>query len=90
MPQHLIDRITMIGMLLAATEHCVYHITVPIQLQGLEPFYLFVRGFNTMTYFGVIVVEDRRIEAKHNNRKLNQFQSPDEQILQQLPEQVDP
>ncbi len=43
-----------------------------------------------MTFFGIIVVEDRRIEAKHNNRRLGQFQPPDEQILQQLPEQVDP
>jgi len=58
-------------------------------LQGLEPFDLFIRGFNAVSFFGIIVVEDRRIEARHNNLGFCLVQPPDEQILQQLPEQVD-
>ncbi len=90
MHQHLIDRIAVVRVFLSSTEHRVHHIPAPVHLQGLEPFDLLVCGLHPMALLGIVIVQNRRINAEHDHFRPGVLQAPEKHILQQSPEQVNP
>jgi len=80
--QHAIGGITMIGVLLAAPEYCVNKESTPIQLQGMKTFDLLVSRLYTVPFGSIIIVEHHGIHAEHNDLRLRNLESPDEEVLQ--------
>ena len=90
MAYHLLNGVAVVAVLLPATEHHVYDKPAPDHLERLEPVTLFIRGLDAMALLRVIIVHDHRIKKQFDHLRFRQPQSPNEQFLQQMPEQPYP
>ena len=90
MPDHLLDRPAMVGVLVAATEDCIDNQSAPVHLQRLETLDLLVRRLDAVSALRIIVVQHHGVDAKLYQVRLPKVKSPNKQMLQQAPEQIDP
>ena len=90
MPDHLLDRTAIVGVLVAATEDHIDNQSAPVLLQRLETFDSFVCRFDPVSALGIVVVQHHGVDAKLNQSETHKVKSPNKQMLQQTPEQIDP
>ena len=87
MPDHLLDRVTMVGVLVAATKDRIDDQSAPVHLQRLKPFFLFIGRLDSMAAVGIIIVQNHGVNAQLNQLWLFYPQAPDKQRLQQSTKQ---
>ncbi len=90
MINHLLDGIGMIAVVIPGAKHGIDQKTVPCHLQRRKPLDLLVRGSDSMPLAGVMVVQNHRIDPEDDNLGLGQLQSPQEKLLQESAEKVNP
>ena len=90
MPDHLFDRSAMVGVLIAATEDGIDNQSAQVHLQRLETFDSSVCRFDPVSALRIVVVQHHGVDAKLNQIRLHKVKSPNKQMLQQTPEQIDP
>lgn len=88
-PDHLLGRLFVIAMLAAASQDRIDDESPPRELQGPEAFDLLVGGLDSVATPRLIVVEDHRVHAQDDDRRLCYTQSPEKEFLQQAAEQKD-
>lgn len=87
MADHLQGGIPMVAMLAATQKHRIDDEASPSQLQGLKTLHLLVSRFDAMALLGFIVIHNHSIQAQLDDLGSVQLQPPEEQLLQQGPEQ---
>jgi hypothetical protein len=90
MLDHLLDRPAVVGVLVATTENRIDNQSAPVHLQRLETFDSLVCRFDPVSALGIVIVQHHGVDAKLNQIRLHKLKSPNEQMLQQTPEQIDP
>jgi len=90
MINHLLNGIGMIAVVIPGAKHGIDQETVPCHLQRCEPLELLVCVPDTVPLVSVMVVQNHRIDAKDDNFGLGQLQPPQEKLLQQSAEQINP
>ncbi len=61
MPNHIQHAVTVIGMLVPATEYRIDNEAPPVHLQGLESLFLFVGRFDALSAQRIVVIHHHRI-----------------------------
>ena len=90
MPNHIQHAVTVIGMLVPATEYRIDNVTAPVHLQGLESLFLFVGRFDALSAQRIVVIHHHRIYTQLDDLGLGDPQAPEKKGLQQTPEQKYP
>jgi hypothetical protein len=90
MPNHIQHAVTVIGMLVPATEYRIDNVTAPVHLQGLGSLFLFVGRFDALSAQRIVVIHHHRIYSQLDDLGLGDPQAPEKKGLQQTPEQKYP
>jgi hypothetical protein len=64
MTDHLLYRVTVVGVLVPASKCRIDNQSTPVHLQWLKALFLFICRLNPMATFGIIVVNDHGVNAK--------------------------
>ena len=87
---HLGHRIAVVGVFVPTSENGIDNEATPVHLQRLKPLFAFIRRFYSLTTIGIIIVHHHGVESQLDHIRRFDPQAPDEQGLQQSPEQKDP
>jgi len=90
MPDHLLGRVTVVGMLVPTAEDRIDDQSPPVQLQMLEFLYFFVGRIDAVVALCIVVVHYYGVDAEFNDIRFNDVKPPDKQALQKTSEQIYP
>jgi hypothetical protein len=80
----------MAGMLVPTSKDGINNQAAPVHLQRLKTLFAFIGRLNPMATVVIIIVHHHSVESQLDHSRLFDLQAPDEQGLQQAPEQKDP
>ncbi len=83
---HIDDCMAVIAVLFAAPKNRIDNLPIPDYLQRLKTQNLLIGRLNSVPLFRLIVVHNHRVNRQIDDCRLLNFQSPNEQTLQNLPE----
>ena len=62
----------------ATSKQGIDNIAVPNYMQRLKSLFAFIDGFNALTFFGIIIIQNHAIAKENQNPGLFDSESPDE------------